>query len=149
MKDELTFLINALQIGLISSEEIITWADNEIEKSQYPSDILIELSLTSNAFDIPSLLLTLGGSPKIADIEFLALISGGYFKNRISVSKSVSLLMKRFCFNEDTEIQDIQEEIYIIDVELEWNKSKAIKRLEVFLKKYTPIFVEKFESYFN
>lgn len=59
------------------------------------------------------------------------------------IEGAIQRLMERFCFTNWKEMSVLRQEIYIIDDELDWDKSNALQRLESLLKKYQSIYKEK------
>jgi len=141
-KDQLTFLANAVELNALSVESIVEWCDIQILNQDNPDEWLIELSMTKkNPISIVKQLVTAGASLDIDDGLFMVLLSGAYFQKRINANRAVQLLMERFCFIDWEEMTELRQEIYVIDDELDWNKSKALKRLDALLREYKANYV--------
>ena len=140
-KDQLTFLANAVELNVLPAESIIEWCDKQILDQDNPDEWLIELSMTKkHSIDIVKQLVSVGASLDIDDDLFMVLLSGAYFQKRINANRAVQLLMERFCFIDWKKMTELRQEIYVIDDEFDWNKSKALKRLDALLREYKAIY---------
>ena len=140
--DDITFLSQCLELGLIEPDQITSWADSQIATTEQPPYWMIELSSDSisDLLTIRKLFYEGGAATQVDDDTFLSLVAG-FYSVRNDANKTMALLYERFCVDWK-EMTDFRKELFTIDDELGWNESKGISRLKILLEKHLPAFIE-------
>ncbi|MBO1581659.1 hypothetical protein [Bacillus sp. XF8] len=136
-----------LQIGIFSKADIINWADQTIEKLDYPSNEIIEVSLSSNdkLVDIASKLKNIKGryDKKLPLKIILGLLWEKFIvceENVLEIKFFISSLVQYDCCEElddvHTKLYNFNEEIYLATENIYGNLENISQEIKEFLSIY-------------
>lgn len=66
----------------------------------------------------------------------LTVAAAGYFSGKLSLEDARSYLFAKICIDNDGEMTELRQEIYIIDDECDWDPGRAAIRLQRLLDRY-------------
>jgi len=131
------YLLVAFELRLVSPEQIIALADKMIAKCAQPPDWLVEIACSPPKFrEIFHHLRHLGLPEQTDDPTFLALVAVAFLHKKLPLEKAASLLFEQICLTDWKQMTALRQQIYILDDEMEWNKSKAMKTCESILRPF-------------
>ena len=131
-------LLTALQLGVISREDVIAWADRRIGESDDPPYWLIEVSTATRAskIDLESLLRAHTNEPEPNDQEFLGVMSVRLLDLTHALKDILPMMYERFCLSSRKDTRDEVAMIYLIDDEFDWDPDRGVATAKEFLRPY-------------
>lgn len=128
----------ALTLGVIPASEAVSWADFWIMNLDDPPYWLIELSTSSKVtpHDLVNLIPIDESHLMIKDHEFIGAMAVRFIDQCDSLDEILPLLYTRFCSCDWKEMTNTRQQIYVIDDEYDWDRSRAVQTAQTFLKSY-------------
>ncbi|MES2477254.1 MAG: hypothetical protein V4640_15825 [Verrucomicrobiota bacterium] len=127
-----------LMLGVIHAPDAVSWADSWVMQLDDLPYWLIEISTSSRVtpHDLLKLLPVDVDDLKVTDNEFLGGMAVRFIDQRDTLDRILPLLYDRFCLCEWTEMTNTRQQVYLIDDEWDWDRSRAVQTAHTFLVPY-------------
>ncbi|WP_193215188.1 hypothetical protein [Luteolibacter marinus] len=124
-----------LALGVIHASDAVEWADAWIMRLDEPPYWLIEISTSprSSAHDLLKLIPAAPDDEAASDQEFLGAMAVRLIDHGDSLAEILRLMYERFCLCAWTEMTETRQEVYLIDDEWDWDRSRAVRTARTFL----------------
>ncbi len=130
-----------LSLGVIHAPDAVEWVDSWIMRLDDPPYWLIEISTSPRAtlHDLLKMIPAAADDEEATDREFLGAMAVRLIDQGDSLGEILRLMYDRFCLCEWTEMTEIRQQIFVIDDEWDWDRTRAIPTARTFLMTYLAV----------